>query len=51
VDGPEAARVEGWAYQVETDKCEEALIFYETEKYEVVRGGIRMDEGVHVSVC
>lgn len=44
VDGPETARVEGWAYQVKTKDHEEALLFYETEKYEVVRCRIAMDE-------
>lgn len=32
-------------YQVQTKECEEALMFYETDKYEVVRCAIAMDGG------
>lgn len=46
VDGPKTACVGGWAYQVQTKECEEALLFYETDKYEVVRCTIAMDGGM-----
>jgi hypothetical protein len=35
VNGPTDAIVEGWAYEVSSKECEEALRFYEAEKYEV----------------
>jgi hypothetical protein len=43
VDGPATARTDGWAYQVVSKEHEEALLFYETEKYEVVRCTISMN--------
>ena len=45
VDGSDTARVKGWAYRVETEGIEDALRFYETEKYEVVRCIIEMNGG------
>ena len=50
VDGSETARVKGWAYRVETEECEDALRFYESEKYEVVRCCIAM-AGKEVKGC
>ena len=50
VNGPDTARVEGWAYQVKTEACEDALRFYETEKYEVVRCIIALN-GEEVKGC
>ncbi len=46
VDGPKTACVGGWAYQVQTKECKEALLFYETDKYEVVRCTIAIDGGM-----
>ena len=48
VDGPDTARVAGWAYLVATEEHEEALRFYETENYEIVRCGIAMKDGSDV---
>ena len=45
VDGPADARVDGFAYKVETAEHEEYLRFRETEAYEVVRCRINL-EGV-----
>jgi hypothetical protein len=39
-DGAETACINGWAYLVETEEHEEALRFYETENYEIVRCNI-----------
>ncbi|KAI9706737.1 MAG: hypothetical protein M1820_004707 [Bogoriella megaspora] len=48
VDARERSAVEGWAYLVSEREHEEALRYYETEKYEVVRCEIRVEgeEGV-----
>lgn len=40
IDGPNDSRVQGWAYKVQTAEHEEALRFYETARYEVVRCSI-----------
>lgn len=45
VDGGEGDVVEGVAFEVEGGEEEEALRFFETEMYEVVRCGIRMGGG------
>ena len=37
VDAPDSVFTDGWAYNVNSKVGEEALLFYETEKYEVVR--------------
>ena len=50
VKGPEIARVDGWACRVETEECEDALRFYETERCEVVRCGVEMG-GEQVRGC
>ena len=42
VDGPSSALVDGWAYKVTSKVHEEALLFYETSTYEVVRCTILM---------
>ena len=46
VDGASTDYVHGSAYRVTTKEREEALLFYETEKYEVVRCAIMMESGV-----
>jgi hypothetical protein len=45
VDGPSTSCVDGSAYRVTTKEREEALLLYETEKYEVVRCSILMESG------
>lgn len=45
VSGPPDAIVPGWAYLVESLEHEEALRCYETEKYEVVRCTIILENG------
>ena len=42
-DGAETTCANGWAYLVETEEHEEALRFYETENYEIVRCTISME--------
>ena len=46
VDGASTDYVRGSAYNVTTKEREEALLLYETEKYEVVRCSIVMESGV-----
>ena len=46
VDGASTDYVHGSAYKVTTEEREEALLFYETEMYEVVRCAIVMEGGV-----
>lgn len=48
VDGPANARVDGFAYLVETAEHEEYLLFRETEAYEVVRCRINLEGGEEV---
>ncbi|KAL8983040.1 MAG: hypothetical protein Q9205_002609 [Flavoplaca limonia] len=48
VDGPADARVDGFAYKVETAEHEEYLRFRETEAYEVVRCRIILGGGEEV---
>ncbi|KAJ9604816.1 hypothetical protein H2200_010931 [Cladophialophora chaetospira] len=43
VDAEPDARVDGWAFLVQSEEQEDALRFYEKEKYEVVRCRIFMD--------
>ena len=45
VDGSDTAHVKGSAHQVKKQEDEEALLFYETENYEVVRCTIAINEG------
>lgn len=45
VDGASTDCVHGLAYRVTTKEREEALLLYETEKYEVVRCSIMMERG------
>ncbi|CAD6567769.1 MAG: hypothetical protein ASARMPREDX12_000235 [Alectoria sarmentosa] len=45
VDGASTDCVHGVAYRVTTKEREEALLLYETEKYEVVRCSIMMESG------
>ena len=45
VDGASTDYVHGSAYKVTTKEREEALLLYETEKYEVVRCSIMMENG------
>lgn len=45
VDGTSTDYVHGSAYQVTTREREEALLLYETEKYEVVRCSLVMESG------
>lgn len=45
VDGESTDYVHGSAYEVTTKEREEALLLYETEKYEVVRCSIMMESG------
>lgn len=45
VDGASTDYVPGSAYEVTTKEREEALLLYETEKYEVVRCSIMMESG------
>ena len=42
VDASESGYTDGWAYRVNSEVDEEALLYYETEKYEVVRCEITM---------
>ena len=42
LDGPDTSRVYGWAYLVTTEEHEDALRYYETENYEIVRCNIVM---------
>ena len=46
VDGASTESVHGLAYRVTTKEREEALLLYETEKYEVVRCSIMMESGM-----
>ena len=46
VDGASTDYVHGSAYRVTTKEQEEALLLYETEKYEVVRCSIMMESGI-----
>ncbi|KAL8672107.1 MAG: hypothetical protein Q9168_003413 [Polycauliona sp. 1 TL-2023] len=48
VDGPDSARVDGYAYQVESPEHEDLLRFRETENYEVVRCRIDLDGKIGV---
>ena len=48
IDGPSTAHVDGWAYEVTSSEHEDALLFYETEMYEVVRCTIAMNAGEDV---
>ena len=45
IDGASTDYVHGSAYRVTTKEREEALLLYETEKYEVVRCSIMMESG------
>ncbi|KAL9614575.1 MAG: hypothetical protein Q9167_000944 [Letrouitia subvulpina] len=44
IDGPSNSIIQGWAYEVQTAEHEEALRFYETAKYEVVRCSIELPD-------
>ncbi|KAI4114568.1 MAG: hypothetical protein LQ338_007986, partial [Usnochroma carphineum] len=45
VDGHSDVSVPGWAYLVESSEHEEALRWYETDKYEVVRCTVTLGDG------
>lgn len=45
VDAERHARVDGWAYAVQSQEHEDALRYYETDKYEVVRCTIYTTHG------
>ena len=45
LDEPDTVSVDGWAYLVATEEHEDALRFYETENYEIVRCSILMKDG------
>ena len=51
VNGPIEARVNGWAYWVETEEQESALRSFETAKYEVVRCVILLEDGTKQPGC
>jgi len=51
VDGPSEAKVNGWAYCVETEEHESALRSFETAKYEVVRCVIILEDGIEQPGC
>ena len=45
VDGDEWDEVQGWVYEVQNKKQEDALRAYESKNYKVVRIGIQTDGG------
>ena len=51
VDGPIEAKVNGWAYWVETEEQESALRSFETAKYEIVRCVILLEDGTKQPGC
>lgn len=51
VDGPSEAKVNGWAYWVDTEEQELALRSFETAKYEVVRCIIVLEGGAQQPGC
>ena len=51
INGPETAKVDGWAYCVKGPEHEEALRFYETAEYEVVRCRILLQNGTVQKGC
>lgn len=52
VDGPSTSQVSGHVYFVKSEEQEDALRFYETEKYDVVRCTMTMDgDGREVEGC
>ena len=51
VDGPIEARVNGWAYWVETEEQESALRSFETAKYEIVRCVVLLEDGTKQPGC
>jgi hypothetical protein len=44
INGPAAARIDDWAFNVLSREHEDALRLYETEAYEVVRCSITMKD-------
>jgi hypothetical protein len=50
VDCP-GARVNGWAFEIETKEQEDVLRMYETAKYEIVRVRIELEEQRFVRGC